>query len=93
LFQTPQGNLVVVEVKFGRVGREAMRQVQNYMHDLRATEHSKSVTGVLVCSGVMPAFEEELRKQTKVRILVYGWRIQVQPWRIDSQSSPDEIIP
>ncbi len=80
LFETSQGDLVVVEVKLGRVGREAMRQVQDYMHDLRRTEHPKKVAGVLVCAGVMPAFEEELRRQTKVRILVYGWKMEVQSW-------------
>jgi len=79
LFESPQRNLVVVEVKLGRVGRDAMRQVQDYMHDLKVTERPKKVTGVLVCAGVMPAFEEELRKQTKVRIMVYGWRMEVQP--------------
>ena len=80
LFGTMCGNLVVVEVKLGRIGREAMRQVQDYVSDIKATERPKKVEGVLVCAGVMPAFESELRKQSKVRILIHGWRIEVQPW-------------
>lgn len=34
LFEDEQGNLVVVEVKLGSIGREALRQLNTYIHDL-----------------------------------------------------------
>jgi hypothetical protein len=79
LFEDQKGNLVVVEVKFNYIGRDALRQVQTYVHELRK-QVEKKVTGVLVCSGVMSAYEEDLRKQRDVRILVYGWNLHVQAW-------------
>jgi Holliday junction resolvase-like predicted endonuclease len=76
LFEGDDGNLVIVEIKFGRLGRDALQQIKNYMHEMKNIEHSKKVSGVLVCSGVMPAFEEDFRKQNDVRILKYGWEMK-----------------
>jgi len=79
LFKDRKGNLVVVEVKSNRIGRQGLHQIQNYIHDLRK-QTKKKVTGIIVCSGVMPAYEDDLRKQKKVPILAYGWNMRVQPW-------------
>jgi len=79
LFEDKQGNWVVVEVKLGRIGRDALQQTKTYIRDLR-DETNKNISGVIVCAGVMPAYEDELRKQKDIRILVYGWGLQVRQW-------------
>jgi hypothetical protein len=79
LFEDEQGNLIVVEVKLHKVGRDALQQIQRYMHESRK-ESGKKVRGVLVCAGVMPAYEDDLRKQKDVQILIYGWDLKVQNW-------------
>lgn len=79
LFKDQAGNLVVVEVKLGRIGRDAVQQTKNYVRYLR-TQENKKVFGVIVCAGVMPAYEEDLRKQKDIRILVHGWNLQIQEW-------------
>lgn len=80
LFENRKGNLVVVEVKLGRIGHDALRQIQTYVHELRTKEHWKKVSGVIVCAGVLPAFESDLRKQKDFRILVHGWEMKMQQW-------------
>ena len=75
-----KGNLTVVEVKLDRIGRDAFRQIQSYIHELRTKEDRKKVNGVLVCAGVMPAYDDDLRKQKEIRILIYGWEMKVQQW-------------
>lgn len=79
LFEDRAGHLVVVEVKLGRIGRDAVQQTKNYVRYLR-TQENKKVSGVIVCAGVMPAYEEDLRKQKDIRILVHGWNLQIQEW-------------
>jgi len=79
LFKGKRGSRVVVEVKLNRIGRGALQQVRNYVDALKA-EGYRQVSGVLVCAGVMPAYENELRRQRHVRILIYGWDLKVQPW-------------
>jgi len=80
LFEDMKGNLTVVEVKLDRIGRDAFRQIQSYIHELRTKEDRKKVNGVLVCAGVMPAYDDDLRKQKEIRILIYGWEMKVQQW-------------
>lgn len=87
LLKDKAGDLVVVEVKLNRIGRRALRQIRSYMDELSDPSNSgtlKKVSGVIVCSGVMRAFENDLRKQTKVRILVYGWELNVKDWPCES---------
>jgi hypothetical protein len=79
LFEDQAGNLVVVEVKLGRIGRDAVQQTKNYVRYLR-TQENKKVSGVIVCAGVMPAFDEDLRKQKDIQILVHGWNLQIRKW-------------
>ena len=78
LLEDDKGNATVVEVKLGRIGRDAVRQIQGYIHDLR--QQNKKVSGVIVCAGVLPAYEHELRKQKNVRVMIYGWNLSVQHW-------------
>lgn len=80
LLEDDEGNLIVIEVKLNKVGRSALRQIRGYVHELKQSETSKNVRGVLVCSGVMPAYESDLRKQTDIQIMVYGWDLGVRSW-------------
>ena len=43
-------------------------------------ETKKDVTGIIVCKGVMPAFEEEFKKLKNIKILCYGWQLKIYPW-------------
>jgi hypothetical protein len=79
LFEDQSGNLIVIEVKLGRIGRDAVQQTKNYVRYLR-TQQNKMVSGMIVCAGVMPAYEEDLRKQKDIRILVHGWNLQIREW-------------
>ena len=79
LFEDKNGNLIVVEVKLGKIGRDAVRQTKNYIRELRA-QQKKNVAGIILCAGIMPAYEEELRNEREIRILVHGWDLRVQPW-------------
>jgi hypothetical protein len=79
LFEDQKRNLVVVELKVGRIGRDALQQLRSYIRDLQK-ETNKDILGVIVCAGVMPAYEEELRKQKGIKILVYGWDLRIQDW-------------
>lgn len=78
LLKDGKGNRTVVEVKLGRIGRDAIRQIQGYIKDLRKVH--KKVSGVIVCEGVLPAYEKEFRKQKKIKIHTYGWNLNVQQW-------------
>lgn len=78
LLKDSEGNRSVVEVKLGRIGRDAVRQIQGYINDLR--KEYKKVSGVIVCEGVLPAYEKEFRKQKKITIHAYGWNLSVQRW-------------
>lgn len=78
LLKDSKGNRTVVEVKLGRIGRDAMRQIQGYINDLR--KEYKKVSGVIVCEGVLPAYENDFRKQHKIKIHTYGWNLRVQQW-------------
>jgi len=80
LFKDKKGDLFVVEVKLNRIGRDAFQQIQRYIHELKTREKGKKIYGVIVCTDVMPAYEEDIRKQKDVKILTYGWGIKVQQW-------------
>jgi hypothetical protein len=78
LLEDNNGGKIIIEVKLGRVGRDALNQIKRYIRDLR---QNNKVSGVIVCEGVLPAYEEELRKQKDVRIMLYGWSLGVQQWQ------------
>ena len=79
LFEDKQGDWVVVELKLNQIGREAVKQLKTYIHDLRE-ETGKRISPAIVCAGVMPAYENELAKRKDVRIFVYGWNLKVVEW-------------
>jgi len=79
LLENSQGDWFVVEVKYNRIGRGALQQIRTYIHDLEE-ETKKKVSGVIVCAGVMPAFEEEIKAQKDIQVFVYGWDLRVEKW-------------
>ncbi len=79
LFKDKNGNLIVVELKLNKIGREAINQLRRYM-DWIKKKTKKEVTGVIVCRGVMSAFEEDLKKLKDIKIFCYGWQLKVYPW-------------
>jgi len=80
LFKDEKGNLIVVELKLNKIGRSAIDQLRRYM-DWVENETKKDVTGVIVCKGVMPAFEKEFKNLKNIKILCYGWQLKVYPWK------------
>jgi len=76
LFQNKNKTMIVVELKLNRIGREALKQLKRYMHYVEK-EMKRDLEGVIICKGVMPAFEEEFRKLKKIKILRYGWTLEI----------------
>jgi len=79
LFETKKSDFIVVELKLNKIGRDAISQLRRYMTWLKK-ETKKEVSGVIVCKGVMPAFEEDLNKIKNIKIFCYGWQLKVYPW-------------
>jgi len=79
LLENNQENWLVVEVKYGRIGRDALQQIKTYIHDLRM-DVDRKISGAIVCAGVMPAYEDELEEQKDIQIFVYGWDLRVEKW-------------
>jgi hypothetical protein len=79
LFEDERDNLVVVELKVGKIGRDAPQQLKGYMECMRK-QTGKEVAGVMVCAGVMPAFEQDLKTLKDIRIFCYGWKLAVYLW-------------
>jgi len=79
LCEDRKDGLVVVELKLGRIGNDAVTQLRKYMGWLKK-DAKKKVTGIIVCKGVMPAFEEDFRKLKSIKIFCYGWQLRAYPW-------------
>ena len=79
IFEDKHGNPTVVELKLNKIGKKAVNQLRRYMKWAKK-ETGKEVSGIIVCKGVMPAFEEDFRKLTNIKIFSYGWQLTVNPW-------------
>lgn len=79
LLEDSRGNWLVVEIKYGRIGRDALQQARAYVNDLRK-ETDRKVSGAIVCAGIMPAYEDDLKKQKDIQIFVYGWDLRIEKW-------------
>jgi len=80
LFEDKKGNIIVAELKLNKIGREAVNQLRRYMKWVEK-ETKKEVNGIMVCKGVMPAFQEDFKKLKNIKLLCYGWQLKVYPWR------------
>jgi hypothetical protein len=78
LFEEPDGTPVIVELKIDNIGREAINQLRRYMDWINKDTHRKS-RGILVCKGVMPAFEDDFKKLSRIKIYRYGWQLKIYP--------------
>ena len=76
MFEDNSKTVIVVELKLNKIGRDAVNQLRRYM-DYVEKQEKREVRGVVVCNGVLPAFEEEFRTLRNIRILKYGWKLQV----------------
>ena len=81
LLNTKSGHITVIEVKLRRIGREAVKQLRNYMKWMRKGRDKQSVSGVIVCEGVLPAFAEDLAKLKDIKVMCYGWQLKLRPWQ------------
>ena len=79
LFEGENGEIIIVELKLGKIGREAVAQLRRYMNWLKK-ETKKEPKGAIVCSGVMPAFEQEFKRFRDIKIFFYGWQMKIRPW-------------
>lgn len=79
LFEDKKKRLIVVELKLNKIGRDAVKQIKKYISWLKK-DTKKDVTGVIICKGVMPAFEEEFKKLKNIKIFTYGWLLSVNQW-------------
>ncbi|MEM7817465.1 MAG: endonuclease NucS [Candidatus Aenigmatarchaeota archaeon] len=77
LFEDKKGRLIIAELKVGRIGRDAVNQVRKYIKWMRSNT-KKPVSGIVVCSGIMPAFAEDLANLKDVKILSYGWQLKIK---------------
>jgi len=80
LFEDKKGNPTVVELKLNKIGRDAVNQVRRYMKWMKK-QTKKEVSGVIVCKGVMPAFEKDFEKLPDIKIFSYGWQFSIYPWK------------
>ena len=78
VFENKKGKMIIAELKLNKIGREAINQLRRYM-DYLEKETNQAVKGLIVCSGVMPAFEDELRHLKNIEIYRYGWELKVLP--------------
>lgn len=76
MFEDGSKRIVIVELKLNKIGREALNQIRRYMHHVKK-ESGLDVCGIIVCNGVMPAFEEEFKTLKNIKIMRYGWKLQV----------------
>jgi hypothetical protein len=80
LLETKSGHNIVIEVKLHGIGRDAVKQLRNYMKWVRKGRRKQSVSGVIVCEGVLPAFAEDLAKLKDIKVMRYGWQLKLRRW-------------
>ena len=81
LFKKRNGGYLVVELKRGEIGRDALSQLRRYMHIVRE-KLGGEVSGALVCAGVLPAFAEVARVQKDVQVFTYEWRLGLSKYSV-----------
>lgn len=71
---------IVVEIKKGKVGRDAKQQIKRYMKLCKEELGYEYVRGIIVCAGILPYYEDEMVKAKKENIIVktYGWKLDFE---------------
>ncbi|MDQ1146592.1 hypothetical protein QE429_003419 [Bacillus sp. SORGH_AS 510] len=72
-------DVVVVEIKKDKIGREVKQQIKHYMKLCRDELGYTNIKGLIVCPGILPYFEEEMAAAKKENIFVktFGWKLDV----------------
>jgi len=79
IYKNQHNDLIIVEIKLGQIGHDAVSQLRQYVKDY-AKHADKKGRGILVCSGVLPAYRAEIAKLKDIAVFTYGWRMQVTEW-------------
>ena len=74
--EDPAGSTVVIELKVGTAGRDAVAQVLSYMGDL--IELSPVVRGIVVAGDFAPAAISAARAASKIRLLKYTFKFSFE---------------
>ena len=82
VYKDKTGSYILVELKLGSVGTDALNQLRGYMKYYKA-KTKQSVRGVLVCKNIMPAFKEKYQKLSDIKVFCYGWKLNVEPLKQD----------
>ncbi len=76
LLENQGGGVTIVEIKLNEIGRRAVDQLKRYMRQVRR-DMKRDVKGIIICKGVMPTFEAQIRSTTNIEIYHYGWQLKV----------------
>ncbi|MBI4187813.1 MAG: DUF91 domain-containing protein [Chloroflexi bacterium] len=76
--------IVVVEIKKGAIGRETYSQISGYLQEVK-DEFKRNVRGIIVCSDVLPLFEDfYLEKIGKdIEVYLYSWKFNLRSLQRD----------
>jgi hypothetical protein len=77
ILEDKNNELTLLEIKLGFIGHDALQQIGSYVEEL-SNETNRKVNAVIVCAGIMPAYTEEISRQKKVKIMIYGWELSVK---------------
>ncbi|AMM95770.1 hypothetical protein UP17_25385 (plasmid) [Peribacillus simplex] len=71
--------VIVVEIKKNKIGREAKQQIKHYMKLCSTELGYLNVKGFIVCPGILPYFEEEMvaAKKENIYVKAFGWKLDV----------------
>jgi RecB family endonuclease NucS len=78
VYKDSKGGYVLVELKLGSIGTDALNQLRRYMSFYKS-KTTQNVRGVLVCKDIMPAFEEKYQKLKNIKVMCYGWKLAIIP--------------
>lgn len=70
-----KNGLIVVEIKKGAIGRDALKQIKGYLREVKE-ELGREVRGVIICGEVLPAFEDSYMRKIEsgeVEVYLYSW--------------------
>jgi len=74
--------MIVVEIKKGAIGKEAYKQVKNYLKEV-IKEFDCDVRGVIICGDILPAFEDFFIKEIEngeIDVYLYAWKFNLRPF-------------
>ena len=80
LLRNSDGGLIVVEIKKGMMGKEVYQQVRGYIKKIKEDFGTEDVKGMIVGSGVMPAYEEfyeNVTAEKELQVRLYGWKFSL----------------